>query len=152
METQTVSQGIIRAASGNDLAALEAFIKPFVEDRKLLPRTYDELSEFLGNFFVAEMDGRIVGCAALEIYSWKLAEVRSLAVAPDAQGMGIGKRLVEACVERARERRILEVMAITSSDGFFMSCGFDYTLPGEKKALFIQTRELYPGTFSELFL
>lgn len=142
METQTLSKVIIRAATGNDLAALEAFIKPFVEDRKLLPRTYDELSEFLGNFFVAEMDGRIVGCAALEIYSWKLAEVRSLAVAPETQGMGIGKRLVEACVERAQERRILEVMAITSSDGFFMSCGFDYTLPGEKKALFIQTREL----------
>jgi hypothetical protein len=36
---------------------------------------------------------------------------------------------------------VLEVMAITSSDGFFISCGFDFTLPGEKKALFYQTRE-----------
>jgi len=53
----------------------------------------------------------------------------------------VGKRLVEACVNRAREEQILEVMAITSSEEFFRSCGFDFTLPGEKKALFLQTRE-----------
>jgi hypothetical protein len=32
-------------------------------------------------------------------------------------------------------------MAITSADDFFHRCGFDFTLPGEKKALFLQTRE-----------
>ncbi|MCA9082790.1 MAG: GNAT family N-acetyltransferase, partial [Planctomycetaceae bacterium] len=79
----------------------------------------------------------------LEIYSSKLAEVRSLAVLPEMQGRGYGKRLVQECVELARSRNILEVMAITSADGFFQSCGFDFTLPGEKKALFIQTREEY---------
>jgi N-acetylglutamate synthase-like GNAT family acetyltransferase len=96
----------------------------------------------LPNFFVAVSDGgEIIGCAALEIYSPKLAEIRSLAVAANAQGLGIGRRLVNACVERARLRNILEVMAVTSSDGFFQSCGFDYTLPGEKRALFLQTRD-----------
>jgi amino-acid N-acetyltransferase len=142
METKTLSSVIVRTAVQADVPALEAFIKPFVDARKLLPRTYDELHELLANFFVAEINGQIVGCAALEIYSWKLAEIRSLAVAPETQGMGVGRKLVQACVERAHERNILEVMAITSADGFFMSCGFDYTLPGEKKALFIQTREL----------
>ena len=142
METETIAKVIIRTAVEADLQEVETFIKPFVDGRRLLPRTFDELRDLLENLFIAEWDGRIVGCAALEIYSWKLAEIRSLAVAPETQGMGIGKRLVNACVERARERQILEVMAITSSDGFFMSCGFDFTLPGEKKALFIQTREV----------
>ena len=142
METKTLSSVIIRTAVQTDIPALEAFLKPFVAARKLLPRTIDELHELLANFYVAELDGEIVGCAALEIYSWKLAEIRSLAVDPNTQGMGVGRKLVQACVERAHERNILEVMAITSADGFFMSCGFDYTLPGEKKALFIQTREL----------
>ena len=81
-----------------------------------------------------------MGFAALEVDSRKLAEVRSLAVAGDVQRHGIGKRLVEACVRRAHERQIFEVMAITSSEDFFRSCGFDFTLPGEKKALFLQTR------------
>jgi N-acetylglutamate synthase-like GNAT family acetyltransferase len=138
---------MVRAANPTDIPAIAALIEPFVEEGKLLERTFDEMNELLPNFFIAatvtEPDGTelIVGCAALEIYSRKLAEVRSLAVHPDYQGLGIGRMLVEACVERARERGIFEVMAITASEGFFKSCGFDFTLPGEKKALFIQTRD-----------
>lgn len=143
MATQIpVSTVIVRTAVETDIPQLTEFIKPFVENGKLLPRTLDEFTDLLPNFFVAEREGRIVGCAALEIYSWKLAEVRSLAVAPETQGLGVGKRLVQACLDRAQEHKILEVMAITSSDAFFQSCGFDYTLPGEKRALFIQTRDL----------
>jgi amino-acid N-acetyltransferase len=142
MAAEILTNIIIRTAVEADLTPLADFITPFVEDRKLLPRTYDELQELLPTLFVAEQEGRIVGCAALEIYSWKLAEVRSLAVDKTMQGQGVGKRLVQACLERAREQNILEVMAITSSDSFFMSCGFDYTLPGEKRALFMQLRDL----------
>lgn len=141
MATETRIQIIIRTAVEADIPALEAFITPFVEEGKLLHRTYDELEEWLTNFFIAEFDGEIVGCAALEIYSKKLGEIRSLAVSDRVQGMGIGKRLVEACIERAKEKNVFEVMAITSSDRFFISCGFDFTLPGEKKALFMQTRD-----------
>lgn len=142
MAAETLTNIIIRTAVEADLAELADFLTPFVEDRKLLPRTFNELQELLPTLFVAEHDGRIVGCAALEIYSWKLAEVRSLAVDKSMQGQGVGRRLVQACLERAREQNILEVMAITSSDAFFMSCGFDYTLPGEKRALFMQLRDL----------
>jgi amino-acid N-acetyltransferase len=131
----------VRSARGADIAALAELIEPVVQQRKLLRRTIDELTLLLPNYVVAEIAGRIVGCAALEIYSSKLAEIRSLVVAPEFQGQGIGKRLVEACVERAREENVLEVMAITSSEEFFRSCGFDFTLPGEKKALFLQTRD-----------
>jgi N-acetylglutamate synthase-like GNAT family acetyltransferase len=90
---------------------------------------------------VAEREGRIVGFAALEVYSKKLAEIRSLAVADEMQGRGVGRRLVGACVERAHERNILEVMVVTSSEDFFRACGFHFALPGEKKALFLQTRD-----------
>lgn len=133
---------VIRPARGTDVRALSALIEPFVNQRKLLPRTIAELALLLPNYFVAEVEGRIVGCVALEVYSSKLAELRSLVVAPEYQGRGVGKLLVEACINRAREEQILEVMAITSADEFFQSCGFDFTLPGEKKALFYQTREL----------
>ncbi|MBL8118261.1 MAG: GNAT family N-acetyltransferase [Anaerolineae bacterium] len=132
----------IRTALETDLEQLTELITPFVESGKLLPRTFDELRSLLPTLFIAEQGERIVGCAALEIYSWKLAEVRSLAVASEVQGQGVGRRLVQACLDRARALNILEVMAITSSDAFFMSCGFDYTLPGEKRALFMQLRDL----------
>jgi len=142
MAPQTMTDIQIRTALETDLEQLTELITPFVESGKLLPRTFDELRSLLPTLFIAEQGERIVGCAALEIYSWKLAEVRSLAVASEVQGQGVGRRLVQACLDRARAMNILEVMAITSSDAFFMSCGFDYTLPGEKRALFMQLRDL----------
>jgi len=132
---------VVRGARGSDIESLLGLIEPFVLQRKILPRTIDELTLLLPSYFVAEAAGRIVGCVALEIYSSKLAELRSLVVDPEFQNRGIGRKLVQAAVERAREQRILEVMAITSADEFFQSCGFDFTLPGEKKALFLQTRD-----------
>ncbi len=134
---------IIRSAVAADIPAIEALIEPFVERGALLERTYDELGELLPNFFVAvdADDETIIGCAALEIYSRKLAEIRSLAVSESVQGRGVGRRLVDACIERAREHNVLEIMAITSSDAFFQSCGFDYTLPSLKRAVFLQTRD-----------
>ena len=132
----------IRSVCRDDLPAIAKFIEPVVATGKLLPRTTQELEDLLPPGFVAESDGRIVGFAALEIYSPKMSEIRSLAVAPEFRGAGIGKQLVQRCVERACERQVLEIMAITSNEEFFKYCGFDFTLPGEKKALFIQTRDL----------
>lgn len=142
MTTQAATNIIIRKAQHDDLNAVGQFITPFIDQGKLLPRTHDELEDLMETLFIALLDGQIVGCAALEIYSRKLAEIRSLAVSPAVQGLGIGRMLVQACLDLARQRNILEVMAITSSDAFFKACGFDFTLPGEKKALFYQTRDI----------
>jgi len=130
----------IRPAEDVDREVIFTLIEHFVEQRSVLPRTLDELDELIPRGFVVQIDERVVGFAALEVYSRKLAEIRSLVVAQDVQGRGVGAMLVRACVERARERNIFEVMAISSSEFFFRSCGFDFTLPGEKKAFFLQTR------------
>jgi N-acetylglutamate synthase-like GNAT family acetyltransferase len=134
---------VIRQARPDDLEALGRFLTAFVETGELLPRTLDELEELLPDFWIAERDGEMVGCAALEVYSPKLAEIRSLAVARHVQGMGVGKRLVATCVEQARARNVFEVMAISSEDDFFLACGFDYTLPNLRRAFFLTTRENY---------
>ncbi|NNJ25383.1 GNAT family N-acetyltransferase [Alienimonas chondri] len=145
------SPTFVRPAVSADVPAVHAFIRPFVATGRLLERTMDELEELMPTGFVAldpglsaseSEDGRVVGFASLEIYSPKLAEIRSLAVADVYRGRGVGKELVARCVALARERNVLEVMAVTSSEAFFGSCGFDFTLPGEKKALFLQTRDI----------
>jgi amino-acid N-acetyltransferase len=141
MEKTTIGTVIVRKATHPDLPAIETFLKQFVTSGKLLPRTFQELEGLLNTLFIAEMEGKLVGTAALEIYNHKLAEIRSLAVAPDTQGSGVGKKLVEACVELAQERNIYEIMAISSSEAFFKACGFDFTLPNERKAFFLQTRD-----------
>jgi len=132
---------VIREARGSDIHGISRLIEPLIEQHVLLRRTTSELALLLENFFVADDHGQIVGCAALEVYSQKLAELRSLVVSPEYRGRGIGKRLVDAILDEARREQILEVMAITASEDFFRSCGFDFTLPGQKKALFFKTRD-----------
>lgn len=129
----------IRPARREDIPLLAEFLVPFVEAERLIPRTLTELDELYPHFFIAESERQLIGCAVLEIYSSKLAELRSLAVLPEQRNNGVGRALVEACLERARAANVLEVMAISSKENFFRNCGFDFTLPGEKKAFFYTT-------------
>ncbi len=93
---------------------------------------------FVAETNVSDSEKKIIGFSSVEIYSRKLGEIQSLAVAEGYHGQGIGGALVKACVELARERGILEVMAISSSDSFLKNLGFDYSLPEQKRALFCQ--------------
>jgi len=126
----------IRPATEDDVPGIALLIGPFVMTKRLLPRTDEELKDLIRNGFVAVLGGQIVGFAAVDVYSRKLAELVCLAVADDWQREGIGKRLVQSCCERARELKVLELLAISASDAFLKECGFDYSLPDQKRALF----------------
>ena len=95
---------------------------------------------FVAARHAGEEEVQLVGFSAIEIYSPKLAELQCLAVHHDFHGVGVGAALVKHCVERARKLNVMEVMAISSSEQFLQSCGFDYALPDQKKALFCQLR------------
>jgi len=132
----TMDSVAIRSATPSDVDAIDEFLQPFVGKQLILPRTIEELRVLVQHGFVAEDRGIIMGFVAVEIYSRKMAEVQSLAVDVQYQGQGIGRRLVRHCVQRARDQGILELMAITLSDKLFRECGFDYSLPNQKRALF----------------
>ncbi|MCA9107180.1 MAG: GNAT family N-acetyltransferase [Planctomycetales bacterium] len=126
-----------RAASADDLPAICEFLAPFVERQQLLQRTDSEIGTLIKHGFIACSGSTIIGFAAVEVYSRKLAEIQALAVAPSFQRQGIGHHLVQMCVERAQRENVVELMAITSSEALFMDCGFHYSLPNQKRALFI---------------
>ena len=133
----------VRRAHFDDLDLILALLEPFVQQKKLLRRTRAEIILLMHNGYVAEYvnpngEKEIIGFSAVEIYSRKLGEIQCLAVADGFHGNGIGSELVKACVERARDIGILEVMAISSSDAFLRKLGFDYSLPEQKRALFYQ--------------
>ena len=125
METKVT----VRPAIAADMPLIRGLIREYPKRlvQKDLPRT--------PSFFVAELKGRVVGCCALQIYSRRLGEVRSLAIHPEFRGMGIGRKLVSACQTRARERRVKQLLAVTSEVMFFECCGFK-TFFGERIALF----------------
>ena len=135
----------IRQALPSDADAIHVLMRPFVMRRLLLSRTEAEIIELTRHGFVAVASGnnqavQIVGFSAIKVYSTKLAELQCLAVHPHFQGSGVGRALVEHCVERAKALKVMEILAISSSEAFLKNCGFDYALPDQKKALFCNLR------------
>jgi amino-acid N-acetyltransferase len=127
-----------RQATPEDSDAIHAILRPYVANHKLFARTEAEVIDLTRHGFIAEINGRAVAFAAVEVYSRKLAELQCLAVRAEYHGRGIGQELVGRCVKRAKELGVVEVMAISSSDDFLKRCGFDYALPDQKRALFYQ--------------
>jgi amino-acid N-acetyltransferase len=90
----------------------------------LLPRTMNELYRHLRDFFVVEINNRVVACAALEIFTEDLGEVRSLVVDEAHERQGLGRLLVDRIVEEARTIGLRRLMALTYVPAFFHKLGF----------------------------
>ena len=54
--------------------------------RKLLAKELVTLYEDVQEFWVAELDGEVVGCGAMHVLWADLGEIRTLAVHPDFRG------------------------------------------------------------------
>ncbi len=133
--------GIIREAIIQDIPAIYTLIRNAAKEHRILPRSKKEIKDVIDNFFIAEIDRKIIGCCALEIYSKKIAEIRSLVVKNNYKRRGIGKLLVNACLKRARSKKIYEVLSITDKISFFKKLGFDTCL-NKQYAMFIHPRIL----------
>lgn len=115
---------MVRKAVSADVQALTTLIGRYVAKGIMLPRTNADICERLRDFFVYCDDDTIRGACALNLCEDDLAEIRSLAVARGHTGKGIGRKLVEACLEEARAIGIKKVFALTYQTGFFKKIGF----------------------------
>ena len=116
----------ITRANETDIPALLSLNNRYAASGLTLARTPEFAANHLGDYRVLrDSDGGIPGCVALDEYSPSVAEVISLAVEQDAQGLGHGRSLIAAAVELARTRGYTELFAVSYSDDLFMSCGFE---------------------------
>jgi amino-acid N-acetyltransferase len=115
---------VVRHARVADMLQVEPLINTFAKKDLMLPKTIEQLSRNFREFVVAEKDGRILGCAALRVYTPQLAELGSLAVSEAAQGLGVGAKLVAAIEEEAALHGIGTVFALTLQDVFFHKQGY----------------------------
>jgi amino-acid N-acetyltransferase len=119
-----------RTARIGDAASVHRVIAHYAGEGLLLPRTEAEIRKHIGRFLVLvekrNGEEKVLGCVALEPYGDDLAEIRSLAVAPDARGQGrnVGDRLMRAAMDTARRRKIARLFAVTHRPEFFSRYGF----------------------------
>lgn len=116
---------LLRPARLSDVPGLECLQAPWIGTGDLLPRSRYDLCRHVREYHVAiAADGQLVGCVALKLYSLELAELAALAVRPDWQAVGVGRRLCEAVITEARSLGIGEVFALTRQPLFFARLGF----------------------------
>lgn len=114
----------VRSAKIADAKTISALINSYAEHDRMLFRPLVEIYENLQMFLVAEVQGLVVGCCALEIVWSDLAEIKSLAVAPGQQGKGIGRALVTGALAESQRLGVPRLFALTLEPEFFKKVGF----------------------------
>jgi amino-acid N-acetyltransferase len=115
---------IIRPSAIGDVPTIHHLLEIYAAKGNLLPRTFSELYRHLRDFFVIEIGGKVVACAALEIFTEDLGEVRSLVVDEAHERRGLGRLLVERITDEARAIGLKRLMALTYVPVFFHKLGF----------------------------
>ena len=107
-----------------DTDSMKKILDVFAGQGELLARSRMDFYERIRDFYIAKVEGEIVGLSALHVLWEDLAEIRSLAVVEEMQGRGIGSILVEKCMEDALALGIEKVFTLTYRPGFFKRHAF----------------------------
>jgi amino-acid N-acetyltransferase len=115
----------IRKATEADIKDIKTILSFYFLDT-------DNVVKNLPEFIVAQNYNKTLGCACLDIGN--IVELRSIAVLPAHRNKGVGSKLVEAILERAKE--LTDVIYLrTTSPVFFEKKGFSRLPDKEKKVL-----------------
>ena len=108
----------------SDVPQIHKLINLFADKGEMLARSLSEIYENIRDYFVVRQGEKVIACAALHI-SWSdLAEIKSVAVADDSQNQGLGRQVVEACLEEAKELGLPTIFCLTYKPAFFEKLSF----------------------------
>ena len=117
--------GKFRAMRREDISAVLSLMRPFVKKEILLPRTETQMESEYNDFIVYELDGAVRACAALHIYDRSQAEIAALAVDESCAHIGIGPKMIEYLIEKAKTVAIESVFILTTQTAdWFEKQGF----------------------------
>ncbi len=114
---------VIRRARTSDVPAIKSLVDHYA-GKILLEKNLVTLYEAVQEFWVAELDGELIGCGALHVMWSDLGEVRTVAVHPKVKGQGLGHAIVDRLLEVARELQLQRVFVLTFETEFFSRHGF----------------------------
>ena len=116
----------IRPARPADVRGINRLVEPMTHTGILLGKDLVAYYEAVQEFLVAtDEEGTIVGCGALHVMWEDLAEVRTLAVSDSVRGTGLGHRILESLLDRARQLGLERVFCLTFEVEFFGRHGFE---------------------------
>ncbi len=115
---------MLRGAHISDVDQMNKLVNHFAQKDLMLARSLSELYENIRDYYVYVENGSVVGCAALHIFWKDLAEIKSVAVEEDYQNKGIGKQLIQKCLEEGKVLGVNRLFVLTYIPEFFERMGF----------------------------
>ncbi|GHE38921.1 putative acetyltransferase [Streptosporangium violaceochromogenes] len=120
-----VAAVVVRRARTPDVRIIRRLVDIYAgAGPRLLEKATVTLYEDVQEFWVAEVDGEVVGCGALHVLWEDLAEIRTVAVDPRRRGLGVGHRIVSELIRAAGELGLRRVFCLTFEVDFFARHGF----------------------------
>ena len=95
-----------------------------VENGNILVRSESEMATTIRSYTVVYDNDELVGFVALHIHSISLAEIRSLVVKDTHRGVGIGKKLIQSCINEGKDIQLEELLVLTYKQILFEKFGF----------------------------
>ena len=114
---------VVRRARTSDIPAIKQLVDTYA-GKILLEKNLVTLYEAVQEFWVAELDSKVVGCGALHVFWSDLGEIRTVAVDPTTTGHGIGHAIVKRLLDVARELQLQRIFVLTFETEFFGRHGF----------------------------
>lgn len=141
----TSNYGKIRPMEQTDIPSVLGIIGPFVKSGKLLPRTQQQLENTFGDYVVYSVDGGVHACAALHLYEDGQAEIAAVAVDEHFEHMGIGPKLIESLIAKAKSKNVKSVFIMTTQAAdWFEKLGFEEdkieSLPEKRREMWTAQR------------
>lgn len=115
---------VVRRARTADVPTIRALVDSHATDRRLLGKATVTLYEDVQEFFVATDGEAVIGCGALHVLWEDLGEVRTLAVASEWLGRGVGSAVLVELLAHARQLGVRRVFCLTFETAFFARHGF----------------------------
>jgi len=115
---------MIRKANLADAVSIQKLVNSLAQKGLMLPRPLSEIYENIRDYFVMDQGRGIVAVAGLHVNWEDLAEIKSVAVEKRQQGKGLGRTLVQACLDEGAALGVKRFYALTYVPDFFKKMGF----------------------------
>jgi len=97
-----------------NLQWITKYFKIEEEDSRILKNPKSYVIDGGGQIFFAVRDGKAIGTAAMVLTKERIFELSKMAVDSSYQGLGIGRMLINECIDFAKRKKAGEIFLITN--------------------------------------
>ena len=95
-------------------------MQPFVEEGRLLERSYETIGSCIDDFVCIEKNNQIIACAGLKLYQDEnVGEIYALVVNKSFHNTDTSTRLMELLIDKASKLNLSSIFALSKYGGRF---------------------------------